>query len=497
MKFLREAKTAGAWCDIEKPFWNDVPIWLATGLADSVGICQNHMQIAGMLDSEAWGRPRDLTKYPGPLGNGFYTQDLYYHILNCGLRLPPTAGGASGVLANPVGYNRVYVRCDGPFTWEKWWAGLKSGRVFVSNGPNCACMRTTNGPGMFSRQTLRSPSPSDGKLDSRDPIRSVELVIDGTASTITLPHRFEMKSSGWFLVRALTTVPQTFRFASTAPWFVEIGGRRAAPRRESVQFMLEWTQARRRAVEQSLSEHPQRLEEVAKPIPEAEQFWRKPTEARPMMHGSHFHGGRRQFLASVGGGFAGLALSHLFARDLAASPIVHHPPKVKRIIQLFMTGGASPMDTFDYKPELERLHGQMLGPKEKPEGFTAPAGALMKSPFPFAQHGQCGRWVSSVFPRAGEAGRRDGLSHGHALENQCPRTRNLHDELRVPAARLPVHGRLDFVRARQSGRQPADVRRAARCQRPALQSARVLHQRLPPGRASGHGHQCRQSAPGA
>ncbi len=56
------------------------------------------------------------------------------------------------------------------------------------------------------------------------------------------------------------------------------------------------------------------------------------------------------------------------------------------------------MDTFDYKPALEKLHGQMLGPKEKPEGFTAPAGAIMKSPFAFAQHGECGRWVSSVFP---------------------------------------------------------------------------------------------------
>jgi hypothetical protein len=79
-------------------------------------------------------------------------------------------------------------------------------------------------------------------------------------------------------------------------------------------------------------------------------------------------------------------------------PVQHHTPKVKRIIQLFMTGGASPMDLFDYKPELERLDGQMLGPKEKPEGFTAPAGALMKSPYKFAQHGQSGRWVSELFP---------------------------------------------------------------------------------------------------
>jgi len=77
---------------------------------------------------------------------------------------------------------------------------------------------------------------------------------------------------------------------------------------------------------------------------------------------------------------------------------LHHPAKVKRVIQLFMTGGASPMDTFDYKPTLEKLHGQKLGPKEKPEGFTAMPGALLKSPFEFKQHGESGRWVSSVFP---------------------------------------------------------------------------------------------------
>jgi len=107
---------------------------------------------------------------------------------------------------------------------------------------------------------------------------------------------------------------------------------------------------------------------------------------------------RREFLWRLGGGFAGLAFSQMFARDILAAGITHHPAKVKRIIQLFMTGGASPMDTYDYKPALEKLHGQMLGPKEKPEGFTAPAGAIMKSPFEFKQHGQSGRWVSSVFP---------------------------------------------------------------------------------------------------
>ena len=107
---------------------------------------------------------------------------------------------------------------------------------------------------------------------------------------------------------------------------------------------------------------------------------------------------RREFLCNIGGGFAGMALAHMLSREATALPAFHHLPKVNRVIQLFMTGGASPMDLFDYKPELARLDGQMLGPKEKPEGFTAPAGAIMKSPFAFAQHGQSGRWVSELFP---------------------------------------------------------------------------------------------------
>ncbi len=117
---------------------------------------------------------------------------------------------------------------------------------------------------------------------------------------------------------------------------------------------------------------------------------------------------RRQFLWDVGGGFGGLALSRMLAQEALSADGdqpkpefnggLHHPAKVKRVIQLFMTGGASPMDTYDYKPELEKLHGQKLGPEEKPEGFTAPPGAIMKSPFKFKQHGDSGRWVSSVFP---------------------------------------------------------------------------------------------------
>jgi hypothetical protein len=121
---------------------------------------------------------------------------------------------------------------------------------------------------------------------------------------------------------------------------------------------------------------------------------------------------RRDFLWDIGGGLGGLAVSQMLVREALSAGNerpkpefnggLHHPAKARRVIQLFMTGGASPMDTYDYKPELEKLHGQKLGPDKKPEGFTAMPGAIMKSPFKFKQHGESGRWVSSVFPHQAE-----------------------------------------------------------------------------------------------
>ncbi|QJW99617.1 DUF1501 domain-containing protein [Frigoriglobus tundricola] len=119
---------------------------------------------------------------------------------------------------------------------------------------------------------------------------------------------------------------------------------------------------------------------------------------------------RRDFLFHSGGGLGGLALTQLLAEagELpgGAKPKaefnggLHHRAKVRRVVQLFMNGGVSQPDTFDYKPELEKRHGKPFDPgtAEKPEGVTSTPGNLMKSPFAFAQHGQCGRWVSSLFP---------------------------------------------------------------------------------------------------
>src|SRR5919205_79198 len=93
---------------------------------------------------------------------------------------------------------------------------------------------------------------------------------------------------------------------------------------------------------------------------------------------------RRRAVFQLGGGFGGLALAHLLATDATADGPrpdfnggLHHPAKAKRVIQLFMNGGASQMDTFDYKPELFKLSGQKFDPGARVEAATSSPGSVM------------------------------------------------------------------------------------------------------------------------
>ncbi|MDX2037636.1 MAG: DUF1501 domain-containing protein [Isosphaeraceae bacterium] len=120
---------------------------------------------------------------------------------------------------------------------------------------------------------------------------------------------------------------------------------------------------------------------------------------------------RRAMLQSASAGFGSLALAGLLGEEARAAAAVsrpdprkplaprppHFPAKAKRVIFLFMHGGPSQMDTFDYKPLLKRDHGKPL-PFAKPRVVSAQTGNLLASPFSFKQYGQSGTWVSEVFP---------------------------------------------------------------------------------------------------
>src|SRR5215831_18196011 len=122
---------------------------------------------------------------------------------------------------------------------------------------------------------------------------------------------------------------------------------------------------------------------------------------------------RRQFLWQAGGGLGGIALAHLLGQDgiLAADESkrqaelnggLHHRAKAKRVVQLFMSGAASQVDTFDYKPELIKRHGQKFDPGGKVELFQSTPGAIMQSPWKWKPHGKCGKYVSSLVPHLAE-----------------------------------------------------------------------------------------------
>jgi hypothetical protein len=284
MKYLLMAKEhPGMWVDVEKAFWWDMPTWVASGKVDSIGIAHNHMQRRGVLDGEAWGKPRDPARYPGVQGNGFWTQDIYYQPLNAGIRIPPSAGSASGVLPNPVGYNRVYAQVAGDLTWEKWWQSVRQGRVFVSNGPLLRVQANGEWPGGVFRipeQGLLEIQLT-GRLSSRDPIKAIEVILNGRVQqrlpasacrSGELLTTLAFKESGWFLVRAIADVPETFRFASTGPFYVEHAGEAARVSRQAAQFFLDWVRERMDGLK---LEDPKQQDEVLAAHRTAEQFWER------------------------------------------------------------------------------------------------------------------------------------------------------------------------------------------------------------------------------
>lgn len=117
---------------------------------------------------------------------------------------------------------------------------------------------------------------------------------------------------------------------------------------------------------------------------------------------------RRGFLSFAGSGIGGVALTSLLLRDGllragevpsdAADPPPHHPPRVKRVIHITACGGVSQVDTFDYKPELARLHGKSLNAAEKPDVFFGQVGLLRQSDWEFRQRGESGLWISDLLP---------------------------------------------------------------------------------------------------
>ena len=121
------------------------------------------------------------------------------------------------------------------------------------------------------------------------------------------------------------------------------------------------------------------------------------------------YGSRRDFLRRSGMGCGALAFADMVAEEgttFAAAAatslstrVPHFQPRASAVIWLFMHGAPSQVDTWDYKPELWRRHGQTLAGFDQSTGFFAGAGGpIMRPPFTFRQYGETGTWASELFP---------------------------------------------------------------------------------------------------
>jgi hypothetical protein len=145
---------------------------------------------------------------------------------------------------------------------------------------------------------------------------------------------------------------------------------------------------------------------------------------------------RREFLHNIGGGFTSLALTGMLAKDgflsqqaLASdgqtswkSPTMpkapHFLPKAKNVIFLFMYGGPSHVDTFDYKPKLYPLDGKTIEIKTFGRGGHKNEGRVVGPKWGFKQHGQSGKWVSELFPNVAE--HVDDIAFIHSMTADSP-----------------------------------------------------------------------------
>ena len=145
---------------------------------------------------------------------------------------------------------------------------------------------------------------------------------------------------------------------------------------------------------------------------------------------------RREFIHQVGGGFTSLALTGMMSQDgflanqaMAAdgktpwdNPFApKNPPlpaKAKNVIFLFMYGGPSHMDTFDYKPDLYPLDGKTIDVKTFGRGGKKNGGRVVGPKWKFKQYGQCGKYVSDLFPNLGQ--HVDKISFLHSMTADSP-----------------------------------------------------------------------------
>jgi len=252
-RFCELAHAQGGYVDAEKIVWRDIAALVPLGHIDFAGIVYNHFNRHDVeFETDSWGMiPKDRPEFSTVSGMPLWGMEIYYRFLNCGFRLPVSAGSASGVKAAPLGYNRVYVKTPKAFGYDSWFEALKQGRSFATNGPMLFLEVNGSEVGSTLNPGERRPVSVNIEVEAAtmQPLDRVDVLFKGRiVHTIRQPDasgkwraRFasEVGESGWFVARCFERAGATIRFAHTSPIYLKFDGDTGIVR-EDAQFLLKW-----------------------------------------------------------------------------------------------------------------------------------------------------------------------------------------------------------------------------------------------------------------
>ncbi|QDV52773.1 CehA/McbA family metallohydrolase [Gimesia fumaroli] len=256
------AHKQGALLDLDKHSWPWSMMLVPVMDVDLFELSNNHLWRTEFFFKNFFGKARpeylNLERDEKGLTEKGWMQfgfQMYYTMLNCGYRMRPTAGTASGVHPVPLGFGRVYVHLPDGFSYEKWMAGLNAGRSFVTTGP----MLTLNVNGSDVGKTHQKSGDAEyechlqGTARYWKPISRIEVIVNGdvvetiplekqrkgTTFIFPIDHKMKLSGSAWVAVRCFTQAETgRTRFAHTAPVYFDVPGQPVRPKRAAVQYLI-------------------------------------------------------------------------------------------------------------------------------------------------------------------------------------------------------------------------------------------------------------------
>ncbi|MDZ4820149.1 MAG: CehA/McbA family metallohydrolase [Planctomycetota bacterium] len=271
IQMIHDAQSQGAVVDLEKHGWAWSSMVIALDGIDSFPIANNRMWRKDP-PFKNWGErpPASLKLTDDSAGWMQYVFQTYYAILNTGLVLPISGGTANGMMGVPLGYSRVYVHIDGPLTFEKWFAGFKAGRSFVTNGPMLLIEADGLRPGDHKQLAAGQSLPLKLKIKAGGtrPLQQVEVVVNGVvvkqidatkqAADATGFQVWEVpvtiQGSSWLAVRCMEQpVEEIVQFAHTAPIYFDDPTRLLRPRKDQVDLLKSGLEGPMKRLEGKLS----------------------------------------------------------------------------------------------------------------------------------------------------------------------------------------------------------------------------------------------------